>query len=179
MPLVSPVRLCERGYHGVEAEYLVEWLGPTIYTLEGRGEHQEDDEGKHVFSEARLLWQLEAWTLTAQRLFACDCAERVLPVWAVDVAPGDDRPVQAIAVARRYARGEATEEELAAAGAATEAVAWAARGAARAAAGAAARAAARAAAGAAARAAARAAAGAAERRWQTERLWQYLRGEAR
>jgi hypothetical protein len=100
------------------------------------------------------------------RGFACDCAERVLPLFEKQ-HPDDTRPRVAIETARRYARGEATEEELAAAEAAAGA-AWAAAGAAGAA-GAAARAAARAAASA-ARAAAGAAAGCAERQWQADRL---------
>jgi hypothetical protein len=86
------------------------------------------------------------------RLFACDCAQSV-----AHLNP-DPRVQSAIDTARRYADGEATEEERAAAGAAAGAAAWAAaqdaaRDAARDAAWAAARAAAWAAAGAAAGAA--------------------------
>jgi hypothetical protein len=126
----------------------------------------------------------------AIRLFACDCAERVLPIFERS-QPGDSRPRHAIETARRFARGEATSEEKDAAGDAAWAAAWAAAGdaagaaawaaagdAARAAAGAAAWAAARAAAWAAARAAAGDAAGDAawdaERQWQTQRLRQII-----
>jgi hypothetical protein len=52
------------------------------------------------------------------RLFACDCAERVLPIVERD-CQGEARPRNAVAVARRYAAGHATGEELAAARAAT------------------------------------------------------------
>ena len=45
------------------------------------------------------------------REFACDCAERVLPLWDARY-PDDARPRDCIAVARRYARGEATKKEL-------------------------------------------------------------------
>ena len=88
-----------------------------------------------------------------RRLFACDCAESVLPL------ANDPRSTDAVRVARLYAYGMATEAELAAAWAAASdaagAAAWdaawdAARAAARAAAWDAARAAARAAAWAAA-----------------------------
>jgi hypothetical protein len=99
------------------------------------------------------------------RLFACDCAERVVLSIFEREYPDDLRPRQAIEVTRRYANGQATREELAAARnaawstwAATGGVAWAA---AWGAAGDAARAAVGDAAWAAARAAARAAAGAA------------------
>jgi len=108
-----------------------------------------------------------------QRLLAADCAEDVLHL------ARDPRAAEAIRVARLFAVGRATEQQLAAA----QVAAWAAaRDAARAAAWAAARAAARVAAWAAARDAARAAervaAWAAERdvtraaafRWQSARL---------
>jgi hypothetical protein len=99
------------------------------------------------------------------RLFACDCAESVLPIFESE-KPDDPRPRKAIQTARDYAVGLATQEQLAAA--------WAAaQDAARAAAWAAAQDAARDAAGAAARAAAGAAAGAA----QSENLRKYLTGE--
>ena len=111
------------------------------------------------------------------RAIAADFAESVLPIFE-KVRPDDMRPRDAINVARRYLRGETTDEERAAA----EAAAWAAaRAAARAAAGAAARAAARdaawAAAGAAAGAAAWDAAWDAEREWQTRRLFKYLESD--
>lgn len=60
----------------------------------------------------------------AVRLLNCDIAERALRF----VREGEDRPRQAIETARRFARGEATEEELSAArtaaDAAADAAAW-------------------------------------------------------
>ena len=76
------------------------------------------------------------------RLLACDYAEHVLHIFEAKY-PDDDRPRKAIAVSRRYARGEATEAELsaardaargtkaaigAAAGVAAYAASWAAAG---------------------------------------------------
>jgi hypothetical protein len=58
------------------------------------------------------------------RAFACDCAERVLSTFERE-RPDDMRPRAAIAVARRFAAGETTRGELAAARAAARA-AWAA-----------------------------------------------------
>ncbi len=93
------------------------------------------------------------------RLLACDFAEAVLPIFEKEY-PNDNRPRNAIAVARRFANGDSSAEELAAA----RDAAWAAAGdAALAAAGAAARDAALAAALAAASAAARDAAWASAR----------------
>ncbi len=55
-----------------------------------------------------------------RRLFACDCAERVLPVFT-RCFPDDRRPRNAIQVARAFAQGRASQAELAAAGGAAEA----------------------------------------------------------
>jgi len=48
------------------------------------------------------------------RLFACDFAERVLPIYEAKY-PDDKRPRKAIAVSRKFANGEATINELSAA----------------------------------------------------------------
>lgn len=108
------------------------------------------------------LWALRACDDAEKfsRLLACDYVERVLHIFEAKY-PDDDRPREAIAVSRRYARGEATDAELSAArnaaGAAAGDAAWyAARNAARSA-------------GAAARAA-----WAAERMWQEQRLREML-----
>jgi hypothetical protein len=192
----GPLVLCENGLHLCRAKDLVHWLGPEIWEAEYEGEVVEGDD-KVVVRKARLVRKCERWDERTARLFACDCAERALPIYEKR-CPGDDRPRKAIETARRYANGEATAKELAAAwdavwaaGAAVWSAARAAWSAARAA-GAAAWAAVRAtasdavwaAAGAvwAATRAAEPAAGtatrAAERKWQTERLMEYLDGTA-
>jgi hypothetical protein len=99
------------------------------------------------------------------RLFACDCAERVLPLFERRY-PEDGRPRATINIARRYAKGEATTEEMAAAWDAACGAAWATAGAA-----------AWTAAWDAAEDAAGAAAWAAERAWQAKRLRKYLTGK--
>ena len=63
------------------------------------------------------------------RLFACDCAESVLPIFESE-KPDDLRPRKAIQTARDYAVGLATQEQLDAARAAAWAAAWDAAGAA-------------------------------------------------
>jgi len=133
MPTITPVVPCQSGYHLCTIDQLVTWLGPVIWVAEGRGEHV-DQSDKHVFGQARLLHRLDTWNDRTARLFAADCAERVLPIYERE-HPGDDRPRQAIEVARRCANGDATDDERAAAWAAAGA---AARTATRAAAGAAA-----------------------------------------
>lgn len=66
------------------------------------------------------------------RLFSCDVAERVLPIWYkhIDSVKNKDAPKVAIEMSRKYAKGKATKEELVAACAAACAAAWAAAGAA-------------------------------------------------
>mgnify|MGYP001424608233 CR=1 FL=1 len=67
-----------------------------------------------------MIWLLQAIDKTYTprlRLIACDCARAVLHL----TPAGEDRPRLAIECAERYARGEATAEELSAA----RAAAWA------------------------------------------------------
>ena len=97
------------------------------------------------------------------RLFVCGCAEKVLPIFE-NKYPNDKRPRLSIETARNFANGKATQEEMAAAWAAARA---AARAAAWDVAWDAAEAAARAAAGAAARDA--------EKKWQAEKLLEYIK----
>jgi hypothetical protein len=168
MPKIENIEPCKRGYHLCEGEtQLVSWLGPSIWEAEWRGDRMESPD-KIVVSEARLVRKLATWNDRTARLFACDCAERVLLIFESKY-PGDSRPRAAIEVSRRFAIGNASQAELDAA----RYAAWdAARDAARDAAYAA-RYAARYAAY-----AARYAAWGAERKWQAERLRQYLFGEA-
>lgn len=169
LPHVKNLEECKSGYHVVTAEHILDWLDTdTIFPVEVKGEIIKGYT-KCVVQQARLLPAFKTWNKKTRRLFACDCAERVLPLFE-KVFPDDDRPRKCIEATRRFARGEITREELG--------VFWdAAWDAARAAGDAAGDAAwdAAWAAGAAARAAR--AAGATEKQWQTERLFQYLRGE--
>ena len=57
------------------------------------------------------------------RLFACDCAERTLPIFEKKY-PEDKRPRQAIEAARKFANGEATQKELDAAWAVAGDAVW-------------------------------------------------------
>jgi len=185
-PIEGELIPCENGYHLCRKQDLIDWLGPTIWEAEYRGERLDSD-NKVVVREARLLRQLMSWDEIAARLFAIDCAERVMHL-------GDKVILSSVlAVAYLFAIGEATREDLTAArdaawhargaawGAARDAAGYAARGAAWDAAGYAAGYAARDAAWDAAEYAARAAAeyaaGATEREWQTKRLFEYLGGK--
>ena len=70
---------------------------------------------------ADTLWSLRAVPVEQRterdriaRLFGCDCAEHVLPIYEAKY-PGDLRPRQAIEAARRYADGLVTAAEMEAA----------------------------------------------------------------
>lgn len=176
---------CKHGLHLCRRQDLMEWLGPVMFEAEARG-RVVVVEDKIVVSEARLLRKLETWNECTARLFAADCAEHILDAMEGRYS-SDLRSRKAIEIARLFANGQATEQELAAAWAAARdaadaaryaarSAAWSAAGAARYAAGYAADAAWSAAD--AAWSAAGAAAGYAERQWQTDRLWWYLDGEA-
>ena len=116
MPVIEHPRCCRQGYHLIELSALPEWLRSdcTIYVAEGRGASHTDGSGKTAFAQARLVRQLHI-DERELRLFAADCAEHVLPIFYA-VLPGDERPQQAIDVARAFARGECSR--VAAAGAA-------------------------------------------------------------
>ena len=140
---------CRNGYHLARQRDLLDWLGPEIFEAEYRGEIIEAD-NKVVVREARLLRRVSGWNETTARLFAADCARHVLLIFEKG-HPNDGRPRRAIEAARAYARGEIDDAARAA-----RAAAWAA--------------------GAAAWAAG--AARAAERKWQEQRLLDYLTGRA-
>ena len=126
--IVGELKPCARGYHVLKLDQLVRWLGPAIFKVEvaGTGIEQSD---KYVYRKARLLRKLEPWNAKSARLFACDCAEHVLPIFE-SAFPNDKRPHTAIEVARKFANGEATQQELnAAASDAFDAARFAASGA--------------------------------------------------
>ena len=135
-PPAKPI-LCESGWHGMEEKDVLTHLpgvGAVLYEVEVRGEIVRGSD-KLSAESMRFKYIIGAATERNLRLFAADCAEDVLPLF-LKIRPNDDRPAQALAVARRYANGEATESERAAARAAAWAAAWdAARAAAWAAAG--------------------------------------------
>src|SRR3990167_4789478 len=156
------LELCENGMHASARaiDALTYAPGPLVCRVELVGERL-DAADKSCARERRVLWIAAATTPPHQ--FACTVAGDALHLAEARGARVDPRSWAAIETKRRWLRGEATDAELAAAGAAAWAAARAARAAARAAAWAAAGDAARDAAWAAAGAAARAAAGDAAR----------------
>jgi hypothetical protein len=121
--VTGPLVPCRTGLHLCDGELqLLGWLGPRIFVAE------RIDDDKIVGRRARLLHET-GWNERSARLFAADCAERVLPIFERE-RPGDDRPRKAVEAARAFARGEIDTQTLAAARdaarAAARAAAWAA-----------------------------------------------------
>ena len=184
--------LCENGYHLCKPEHAINWFNEEAYSVEFK-EPVLFGEDKICAASIRMT-RIPAWNERTARLFAADCAERLLPIFE-ERFPADDRPAKAIEAVRLFANGEITKKQMDGARAALG-IAW---GAARAALGAAwgaawdggAASAAVWAASAAVWAAeetawsareaardAKEAAGDAERAWQSARLMQYIKGEA-
>jgi hypothetical protein len=122
-PIEGELEPCRNGYHLCRREHLVAWLGPVIWRATYRGE-LIDDGDKVVVREARLVSRVRTWNEKTARLFAADCAERALE----RVGNADPRSIEAVRIARLFAVGEATREELdAASDAARDAASDAAR----------------------------------------------------
>ena len=126
MPKVNEVRVCYTGYHLLKPMALLVWMDRDvkIFVAEGRGTADNGDEGKIAFQQARLI-RVTAWTRICYPLFAADCAERSLESFE-RTFPDDKRPRQAIEVARKFAAGECSLEEVRAAWSAAESAAWSA-----------------------------------------------------
>jgi hypothetical protein len=123
---ISDPYLCQRGYHLVNLDGLLQWLQPesVVWEAEGKGQSDgPDDEGKSVYESVRLVRRVAVVDDRLLRLFAADCAERVLHLIP---EPYRTTCANTIEVARRFAEGKATRDELAAAGDAAGAAVWAA-----------------------------------------------------
>ena len=181
-PTIEP-RMCEQGWHLCRGPVqLLEWLGPQIWMAEARGTVVESAD-KICVASCRIIRRIDAWNPTTARLLACDCAERPLHRERQAGREPDPRSWDVLRVARAYAVGAASQDQLDAARDAAWDAEDAAKGAAKGAAWAAARAAARDAAEAAwdaARSAARDAAwDAARDAWDAARdAWDAARGVA-
>ena len=171
----GPLVPCKNGIHACREQNLIHWLDEVICPVVDASKERIVHNDKVVLRWAVIGAPLPTWNERTARLFACDCAE-----WALSLLDKPDAPsIEAVRVARLFAIGEATCDELAAAGSAARAAAgsaawYAAWDAAGSAAGYAARAAAGDVAWYAAWYAAGDAAGDAAWAYMTERLMEYL-----
>ena len=102
-PNAKPV-LCESGWHGMEEKDVLAHLpgvGAVLYEVEVRGEIVS---GSDKFAAESMRFKYVIGEATAQklRLFSCDVAQDVLPIYE-NYKPNDDRPRKAIEAARAYA----------------------------------------------------------------------------
>jgi hypothetical protein len=127
-------RWTETGAVTDEAAYLRERvrvgdLTPERLELAARCGHAgaqaavDGDAGPPGDARDAFVVAVDALSEGPRRRFACDCAERVLPRWSM-LFPQDARPQEAIAVARRYAAGLATDAALEEARSAAERASW-------------------------------------------------------
>jgi hypothetical protein len=120
--IVGKLELCEKGYHLTDAAHLLTWCqGNQLFEAEAKWKILVGDD-KVACRQVRLLRQVESWNEKNLRLFACWCVRQI---WHLLT---DERSRNAVTVAEKYANGEATQEELAAAGDAARAAALDAAG---------------------------------------------------
>ena len=126
LPTGTKPILCEIGLHASKSalDALSYAPGPFVSRVRLEGTVVVGDDKACATRRVRLAGPVDA--SRELRLFAADCAERVLPIFEKRY-PGDDRPRKAIEVARRFAEGEATQKEMRAAREAAGDAAWAAR----------------------------------------------------
>jgi len=128
LEIEGPLKPCSNALHLVDAAHLVEWLNAEIFEAEFDGIYYQKDDMPGVWygRKARLTKHLKHWNRRTARLFAAECAERVLPLFEAQYH-NDDCARKAIDAARDYANGKISVDDL-------ERASWAAaEGAARAA----------------------------------------------
>ena len=97
-----------------DARQLIDWLNVEIWEAEYDDAKLVIDHGdKLAVQRARVIRKMEIWNDRTTRLFACNCAEAVLPIYEKHY-PNDMRPRECVETARKFAHGKATREEMAA-----------------------------------------------------------------
>jgi len=109
MPWIENLELCVSGYHVLRKQNLLFWPAETLWTIETRGSVVVARD-KLVVNQARLLMLVLTWNKEIARLFACDCAEHVLPLFEKKY-PNNKAPRSCIETSRAFARGNATEKQ--------------------------------------------------------------------
>ena len=122
LPKVDKLEMCKSGYHACKKADVFEWLEAQMYEVEFSGKKLKGD-NKDCAQEMRFIRKIESYNDKTLRLFACWCVEEVLPIYEKEY-PNDNRPRSAIEVAKRYANGKATKDELYAARDAARDAAW-------------------------------------------------------
>lgn len=109
----GPLAVYQNGIHACREGDLIYYINEELWTIDL--DPEMDEKNSQVASRAGcLLEQVTTWNDRTARLFAADCAERVLHLFEA-AYPDDDRPRKAIETARAYANGLATAADLEAA----------------------------------------------------------------
>ena len=126
LPTGTKPILCEIGLHASKSalDALSYAPGPFVSRVRLEGTVVVGDDKACATRRVRLAGPVDA--SRELRLFAADCAEHVLPIFEKEY-PGDDRPRKAIEVARRFAAGLASGDELRDAWSDAGSAAWAAK----------------------------------------------------
>ena len=91
---------CENGLHLCRESDILKWVSAELYEVEHfKSSKRIDHDDKVVVRKARLVRRVDTITDQTLRLFACDCAERVLK------HTKDKRSHNAVKVSRQYALG--------------------------------------------------------------------------
>lgn len=106
------LRVFSNGYHLVKGSGLLSWLDRELYIAEAGG-RVLDAASVTVASTVRLLSRVETWNDRSARLFGCWCVRNTPVVGGGTVWDMLDNPKsrEAVDVAERFARGEASDEE--------------------------------------------------------------------
>lgn len=131
---INPVVPCRTGWHLARGAQVLNWLSPTLWIAEYDPTWPVVEQfDKLVAGRVRIVEKVERWDKRTARLFAADCAEAALLGERATGREPNDRSWEAIEVARRFADGNASASERAAARAARDAARAATEDAARAA----------------------------------------------
>src|SRR5574340_461793 len=121
--IAGDLEACRKGYHACDKGHLLNWREAQLFEVEFVFKVRVADD-KVYGRKMRLVKKIDGWNDKNLRLFAVWCAREALKL----INNPDSRSVAACDVAERYANGEATDAELAAAWAAAGAAAWDAAG---------------------------------------------------
>jgi hypothetical protein len=112
-PPAKPI-ICQSGWHGMEERDVLAHLpgvGALLYEVEVRGEFVQGGD-KFAAESMRIVNFIGEATEQKLRLFMCDVAEEVLPIYE-EWAPNDDRCRKSIEAGRAYALDPTNETKTA------------------------------------------------------------------
>lgn len=89
-PIEGNLVPCLNAYHGCSERHLAHWIESDLFVIESREKWFPGGCKLYTRGPVRIVEHLK-WNERTARLFAADCAERVLPLWERE-HPDDERP---------------------------------------------------------------------------------------